>query len=512
MKILRRYILREHAGPFVAALGVLTGLMLLNQLAKRFGDLVGKGLPWYMIAEVFGLSIPFILAMTMPMAVLVAVLYAFSRLSSDNEVTAFNAGGIGLGRLMYPVLLTATLLATLMVWFNDSVLPETNHQLRMLLTDISRKQPTFELRERVINEVVRGKLFLQAARIDRTRSVLEDLVIFDLGRPGTDRIIYADSGHMAFNQEQTDLYLTLYDGEMHERESRDPAMDQRTYYDKQVFRVSGVSNELKRGGAIDWRGDREMNIEMMLDEIVERRERVLQIEDSLGLAIAELTPIRDRWALTPQASPEEEIIQKVPRSSERPYIRRIAQRAPRPDSEDLVRSTPAAVKQRFAPSRRTSWPPRGDAVAFAARVRSELNRIASRSEIHRREMNKYAVEIHKKFAIPVAAIVCVLIGAPIGVRFPRGGIGMVIGVSLSVFCVYYICLIGGENLADRNIISPFWAMWLPNAIFALIGGITMLVVRQSGTRSLTIKPGGPRSRSPRPHSRAAPSDFEKSAA
>ena len=91
MKILQRYILREHIGPFLAALGVLTGLMLLNQLAKRFGDLVGKGLPWYVIAEVFGLSVPFIVAMTMPMAVLVAVLYAFSQLSSDNEITAIKA-------------------------------------------------------------------------------------------------------------------------------------------------------------------------------------------------------------------------------------------------------------------------------------------------------------------------------------------------------------------------------------------------------------------------------------
>ncbi len=75
MKILTGYLLREHVGPFVAALGVLTGLMLLNQLAKRFGELVGKGLPWHLIAQVFGLSIPFIVAMTMPMAVLVAVLY-----------------------------------------------------------------------------------------------------------------------------------------------------------------------------------------------------------------------------------------------------------------------------------------------------------------------------------------------------------------------------------------------------------------------------------------------------
>jgi lipopolysaccharide export system permease protein len=427
--------------------------------------------------------------MTMPMAVLVAVLYSFSRLSSDNEVTAFKAGGISLARLMFPVLLLATLLASVMVWFNDTVLPESNHRLRMLLTDIGRKQPTFELRERVINEVVAGKLFLQAASIDRTRSVLLDLVIFDLGQEGTDRIVYADSGYMAFNESQTDLYLTLFDGAMRERESKDPAMDQRTYYEKQVFRVSGVSNELQRGAAIDWRGDREMTIDMMSDEILERRERVLQIEDSLRFAVLELQPVRDARVTHPAPPPDVEPLQKpTSRPGDgRPGLGQMARPVPRRDSEDLIGSSQAAARQRFVPSRRTRWPPEGDAVAFATRVRSELQRVASRSEIHRREINKYAVEIHKKFAIPAAAIVFVLIGAPIGVRFPRGGIGMVIGVSLSVFCVYYVGLIGGENLADRNIISPFWAMWGPNAIFALIGGATLILVSRSGTTSLPLR-------------------------
>ena len=169
MKILRRYILREHVGPFIAALGVLIGLMLLNQLARRFSDLVGKGLPWYVIAEVFGLSIPFILAMVIPMAVLVAALYTFNRLTADNEVTAFKASGVGLLHLMFPVLVSATLLAGGMVWFNDTLLPESNHALRKLLSDIGRKRPTFELRERVVNEVIPGKLFLNVSGLHHDR-------------------------------------------------------------------------------------------------------------------------------------------------------------------------------------------------------------------------------------------------------------------------------------------------------------------------------------------------------
>ena len=96
MKITTRYVLREHLGPLVFALSALTSLLLLNYISRRFGDLVGKGLPWRVIGEFFVLSVPFTVAMTLPMAVLVAVRYAFSRLVSENEITALKASGVSL--------------------------------------------------------------------------------------------------------------------------------------------------------------------------------------------------------------------------------------------------------------------------------------------------------------------------------------------------------------------------------------------------------------------------------
>jgi lipopolysaccharide export system permease protein len=87
---------------------------------------------------------------------------------------------------------------------------------------------------------------------------------------------------------------------------------------------------------------------------------------------------------------------------------------------------------------------------------------------HERE-GRFLVEIHKKFSIPATCIVFVLIGAPIAVRHPRGGIGMVVAVSFGVFSAYYVALIAGEELADRLILSPFWAMWAPNVLFGLAG-------------------------------------------
>ncbi len=94
---------------------------------------------------------------------------------------------------------------------------------------------------------------------------------------------------------------------------------------------------------------------------------------------------------------------------------------------------------------------------------------AGRYRVVRLSRSRYRVEYHKKFSIAFACIVFVLVGAPLAIRFPRGGVGMVIAISLGIFGVYWMGLIGGERLADRDIVGPFLAMWLPNLIFLVLG-------------------------------------------
>ena len=98
----------------------------------------------------------------------------------------------------------------------------------------------------------------------------------------------------------------------------------------------------------------------------------------------------------------------------------------------------------------------------------------------------YGVEIQKKFSLAAACIVFVLVGAPIALRFRAAASGVVIGVSFFVFAVYYVGLIGGESLANKNIISPFWAMWADNIIFALVG---LLLMTRMGHEGVTNRGG-----------------------
>src|SRR2546427_395547 len=129
VRTISRYLLRQHVAPLGFALAALTSLMLIQQVAKQLSGLLGKGLPAGVIAEVFVLSLPFIIAVTLPMAVLVAVLHVFTRLAGDNEMTALQAGGGSGARGGAPGLAGGAGVALPSVPWDGQVAPPPNHPL-----------------------------------------------------------------------------------------------------------------------------------------------------------------------------------------------------------------------------------------------------------------------------------------------------------------------------------------------------------------------------------------------
>src|SRR5213083_1062038 len=476
VRILSRYLLRQHLAPLGFALAAFTLLMLLRQVAQQFGNLVGKGLPWSVILEVFLLSVPFIVAMTLPMAVLVAVLYAFSQLAADHEITAMKASGVSLGRLVVPVLSAAALVAALAFLWSDQVLPRSNHRLRTLLVDIQRKKPSFSLKEQVINEVVERQFFLRAARIDPATNRLRDVTIYDLGDPERRRIITADSGTMAYTPAGNDLYLTLRDGDIQEARRSDPTQFDRTLYVVNKIRVQNVGNSLERTENDSYKSDREMGICEMRGVVAAARREAEQARRDTRLLIdndlrrlAGLAPaLRDTLGLAPDTEPQGSYCRALRRMSgwlvPSAAIAAPPQQGPPP--RQGARPQQGGLPPRGAPR---PWLATGATVGEEQRIRAARLRAAS-----------YEVEIHKKYAIAAACIAFALVGIPVALRFPRGGVGLVLATSLIVYTVYYVGLIGGEELGDRLFVSPFFAMWTPNLLFSALGLAGLWVVRRPG--------------------------------
>ncbi|NNL30540.1 MAG: YjgP/YjgQ family permease [Gemmatimonadetes bacterium] len=451
--MLARYVIRSHLGPFLFSLSAITGLIFVNAIAQRVDSLVGKGLPWSVIVEFLFLSVPHTIALSLPMSVLVAVLYAFSTMASSNEITAMSAGGVRPARIMAPVFGLGVIAMLVMLFFNDTVLPESNHALKNLLLDIGRKTPTLELREQVVNEISTGtgiqRYFLTADRIDHESNRLENVTIFDANNPERQRTTYAASGEMAFNDNRTDLYLTLRDGVVHEVQSTREGGFQRLYFNEQIVPLRDIGNELERRLGGSDRSDREMGFTLLAENARDRETRLdslvadNQARSMEAVRVALNRPLESDTAWTDPGSRRD-----ITGFSEAPYI----------TQDGLTQQIVAGSRARAA---------RGAALA--------------------QSMNRFKVEIHKKWAIAVACLVFVLIGPPLALRFPTAGVGFVVSASAIIFFIYWAGLLGGETLADRRVADPAVTMWLTNAIFLVIG---IVLLARMGHSSGTSRGGG----------------------
>ncbi len=436
-RILSWYAFREHLGPFVFALTIFTFIMLMNQVARQFQQLAGKGLGADVILEVFMLSVPLTIAVTIPMATLVATMAAFGRMAGDNEITAIQANGVGFHQILAPALTGAAILAAVTVLLNDTLLPEANHRLSMLLQEIQRAKPTVVLQEQRINDPTGlGEYRILPERIDRTTNTMYGVRIFDTTDLDVQRTIVADSGRMEYAENGEDAVLTLWSGAVHSRELAKPGEYVRLSFDNQQLVLHGVGSRLQPMNEMTaLRSDREMDLGTLLENVRSEEEKIVRARGELAAAVEE-------------------------------HVAVLLLERPAADSvQGGLESFPVAL----------------DAERYQA---SRIQRLGEAIDYSHRQRNKFLVEYHKKFAIPVACIVFLLIGAPIGVRAKRGGYGFAMGMSTGIFVAYYLALTGGEDLADRRFLPPWLSMWMANIVFLGFGlWLLRRTARETASRS-----------------------------
>ena len=529
MKLITRYVVREHVGPLVFALTALTSLLMLQYVARQLANLAGKGLPWSVIWQFFYLSLPFTIAMTMPMAVLVATLYAFGRMAAEHEITALKASGVRVRSLVLPVFGCALLLSFGMVAFNDQVMPRANHKLRILQQDIARTKPTLALRDQTLNAITE-QFYMRVGRSNAQTNKMWDVSIYDLTGGPERKTIYADSGVFSLAPNGQDLQIELFDGYAQEFVRGDTRRLQRSYFRTQMVRKRGISRGFESSRSDNYKGDREMTIcEMQrkyavnageferirqeyigfLSRTVAKGTKTMSVpggrpaKDALASfycgALASLFSVKTANAQAispaqqlpvqqlPAAKPQTAALQppKAPTlgtAGASPVVAPIPPAPPAPTS--AVPSTPVPPVDPNAQIRQPLLPMNVDSVAmFKGAALAATTQLAESRE----SLDSLSVEIQKKFALSFACVVFVLFGPPIALRFPRGGVGVTIGVSIIVFGLYYICLMGGEALADKGRLPAIVAMWMANVIFGVLG--VMLLWRVESTTD-TSRGGG----------------------
>jgi len=429
---LNRYILREHHGPFWLSLIVVLLVLVTDFIPDVVRMVVSKGLSTWIIAQVFVLNLAWMTALAVPMAVLSGTLMAFGRLSADSETLAMKAAGMSLYRLIAPILVAAAILAVALVVFNNEVLPDANHKARQLMSDIKRKRPTLDLRPNVMEDRIPG-YHLLIKELDPRSSDIADITIFDHKNRAALRTVVAKTGTMRNSDDGNTLILELHDGEIHEPDPGDRQKYRRTAFQSQTFYLGGVGDEFTRSES-SYRTDREKSAAQMREDVE-----------------AWTATLQSRWRTLNHACS----------TMIAAYFLEL------PDSLNPDVSLPIA---------RASFQGTRHPRHILERARDRVNRVNSIIEREtaairnqQRLINQHLIEIYKKYSIPVACLSFALIACPLAARSRRRGIGSGLGISLGLFLVYWAFLIGGEDLADRGIVTPFTAMWSADILIAVIG-------------------------------------------
>jgi len=416
-----KYILKAHFVPFIFSVITLMGIFLLQFLMKFADRLVGKGLNTWLIIQLIVFNLSWMLVLVIPMSTLIATLMAYGNFSQNNEITILKSTGVSLYKMMAAPFFASIILAILLFLFNDQVLPDANHQARILMSDISQQKPTLSLEPGFFSQEVNNYAILVRS-INENTNELNGVTIYDYTIRSKVNVVTAEKGRIYFTADQKNLIMDLWIGEIHESDVKDTGLYRKLMFGKHRIVMDGsqFSFHQSQGGI---RGERELGVDTMkaiVDGLKVNRARYL----------ANLNKEIDKYFFNDTSF---NITYPVP---------------VKPDRDSLAM------------------------IRVLDRLKSAKNIILTKVkqvEWTEREIEKYEVEIHKKYSIPAACIIFILIGAPLGVMVKKGGFGVAAGISLLFFLVYWAFLIGGEKLAERGFFSPFTGMWAANILLGFLG-------------------------------------------
>ncbi|NTV21786.1 MAG: YjgP/YjgQ family permease [Chlorobium limicola] len=287
MKIIDRYILKSHIGPFILAFITIVFVLVLQFLAGFSDRFLGKGINIADIAELVMLQSAWMVVFAVPMAVLVAVIMAYGTMTNASEMTVFRASGLSLYRLAVPVLIVAALLSLLVERFNNVVIPEANYRSKSLMMDIARAKPTFGLTENAFSSFIDGySIFVR--KTDEASKEIRGVVLYDLRNPKSRTMMSAERGVIRFSPDNRFLVMTLFNGEIHQIDQSDyhkyRAMrfgQHRLVFETTGFGFSRTSNDRIRGNISELSaGELHVAASALQRGIVSAERRVASITDA----------------------------------------------------------------------------------------------------------------------------------------------------------------------------------------------------------------------------------------
>lgn len=453
MKKLHLLLLRSFMPPFAASFCIVLFILTLQFISTYQNDIFGKGFSSWVIAQLFFYAMANLVKIALPIGLLVAGLMTLGKLGEQYELAAIKSAGISLFRVMYPLLMFGVLITAMSFYLSWYIIPANNLKLYSLLYDLKEAKPEFALKPGVINSEVKDYRIWFARRGEGGK--MYDFHLWDHTdhASANTRHLVADSAVVRMDHELMYLRLRLFHGARYEevmgRQMQNgvhSAPFSRIYFDSLQYNMDMSGVGLKR------HDEAQFSRHQYTQNIVDIRASI----DSLK-QVPVNTILLLRRTLN-QNLMLDTLLKQLPTTAPRPYKRTILEQVPLPlRQQALLQAEHSArvLKQ---------W------TTDQARLYEEQVKM----------LRKYEVEYGMMITVPLACLIMLFIGAPLGAIIRKGGLGLPSLISILFFIVYYVLLTQGKKLATEGAVPVTLGVWLP---IMVIFPIALYVTYQSSTDS-----------------------------
>lgn len=453
MKKIDQLVLRNFVGPFLLTFFITLFIFVMQFLWKYIDDLVGKGLEWYIVAELISYASASFVPLALPLAMLLSSIMTYGSLGEHYELVAMKAAGVSLYRFQLPLMVVALMISGLAFYFANNLLPLANLKFGALLHTVRHQKPALNIKEGVFYTDIDGYSIRVGDKEEDNRTI-HDVLIYDHSQGNNDNVLSAKTGEMFTQGDSRYLVLRLYDGHRYSEGKQGMGGKELHEHYSTSFEVFEKWFDLgalafQKQDESTWSNHYQMmnlsQLQVALDTLLMQRDkRIYDYSNNVGQFLQ--------------------------------------QRVTLPDTIEPVVLTDSLTenwKEQLLgfPSKERELLAYDKALQQARNIKS-FSGVATRDLNYRmKNIRRHQVEWNRKFSLSFACLVMFMIGAPLGAIIRKGGLGLPLLLSIILFVVFHVSSMSGEKMAEKGVLEPFVGIWLPNIILLPLGIFLLIKAR-----------------------------------
>jgi lipopolysaccharide export system permease protein len=450
------FMIRSFFWPLIMTLFIAIFVLLMQWLWKYVDDLVGKGLPMTIIAQLLFWASSTMIPLALPLAILLSSIMTFGNLGEHYELVALKSAGISLQRIMAPLILTAVMISILAFYFSNNVLPFANLKMGSLLYDVREQKPALSFKEGVFNHDI-DNYVIKIGEKGQDGVTIGNIMIYDhKENKGNTNLTLAETGKMVMTADKRYLIFTLtnginyYERTDYARTSSNHPMQRTKFkeetrtFDLSAFTMTRTNEEFFKD-----------NYQMM---------NVTQLSHAKDSLQKKLDTVKDIYRKT---------------ANNQLYYFNAFVRTDSTFKDTATKALKTDLLSNFDNVDKTEIVDRAMNIARAIKDHVFYNNEDFKSR--KKLIIRHEIEWHRKYTLSVACLVLFFIGAPLGAIIRKGGLGLPVVVSVLFFVIFHVISFTFEKMVREGVVTAYAGMWIPSLVFLPLGIILTLKATSDST-------------------------------